>query len=293
MVSSLDDPCRVANPDTANRWHHEMFLRPNNKVLFLGSELHDTSGILPNHGPQLSDTIEEWDQVAGTHQRLFDEFDFIPVTDRTSPSSNGSTGFFWNGCPERVDDAEDWTHSNAIFVGPSGNVFVSMRHLNQIIAIAPDFQSLVWRLGGPGGEFSFDDSSDRFYHQHAVKELANGNILLFDNGNFRSPEEGGVYSRALELNIDTNAMTATKAWEYRPDPDLMSLCCSSVSRLDNGNTVIVFGGDFARGACCRVFTLAEADPQGNTVWKAQMSQPGQAVQYRVYPVDSIMGESIP
>ena len=291
ILNQLDEPCTVARNIPQERWHHEVLLRPDNKVLFFSTEIHDTSAILPAHGLQASDTIEEWDQVAGTNRRLFDEFDFIPVTDRTSPSSDATTGIFWVGCEEIVEGTEDWTHSNSIFVGPSGNVFVSMRHLNQIIAIAPDFASLVWRLGGPGGEFTFPDPSDRFYHQHSAKELPNGNILLFDNGNFRPAEEGGVYSRALELSLDTNTMTATKAWEYRHTPDIQALCCSNVTRLDNGNTVAVFGADFFADACCRVFTLVEADPQGNTVWDVQMSQPGQGVQYRVYPVFSILGET--
>ena len=293
LVNRLDEPCTVDNNISHGRWYHDVLLMPDNKVLFLGTEVHDTTDIFPDHGPQLSDTIEEWDQVAGTGRRLFDEFDFIPVTDRTSPSSDNSdaaSGFFWNGCPE-VETSDDWTHSNSIFVGPSGNVVVSIRNLNQIIAIAPDFGSLVWRLGGPGGEFTFPDPSDRFYHQHSAKELLNGNILLFDNGNRRPAEEGGVYSRALELSIDTNTMTATKEWEYRHAPDLQALCCSNVTRLGNDNTVAVFGADFFTDVCCRVFTLVEADPQGNTVWEVQMTSPGQQIQYRVYPIDNILGES--
>ena len=33
--------------------------------------------------------------------------------------------------------------------------------------------------------------------------LPNGHVLLFDNGNFKPEEEGGQYSRALELGFDT------------------------------------------------------------------------------------------
>jgi hypothetical protein len=45
--------------------------------------------------------------------------------------------------------------------------------------------------------------------------LDNGNLILFDNGSGRPKEEGGQYSRALELALDWNTMTATKLWEYR------------------------------------------------------------------------------
>ena len=146
-------------------------------------------------------------------------------------------------------------------------------------------------MGGPGSDFSFPNSGDKFYGQHTARQLSNGNILLFDNGFFRPAAEGGQYSRALELELDTEQMTATKVWEYRHDPDLFALCCSSVTRLDNGNTVIVFGSDFTSAACCRVFTLVEADAQGNTLWEVQLRAPGSPAQYRVYPILSIDGET--
>ena len=288
----MEPPCNTTSPQ--GRYHHEVQVQPDGVVLFLGSENHPVSGDLPGtHGMQTNDTIEKWDQkvLPATADRLFDESFFIPHTDRTAPSSNSTGGFFWRGCPE-VSGSEDWTHSNSIHVGPSGNIIVSMRHVDQIIAISGDFGSLVWRLGGPGGDFSFPDSGDKFYHQHSAKELSNGNILLFDNGFFRPAAEGGAYSRALELKLDTELMTATKVWEYRHDPDLFALCCSSVARLDNGNTVIVFGSDdFSTDICCRVFTMVEVDPQGNTVWEVQLSAPGMPDQYRVYPILSIDGET--
>ena len=38
------------------------------------------------------------------------------------------------------------------------------------------------QLGGPSSSFSFPEPGDRFYGQHAVYELPNGHILVFDNG---------------------------------------------------------------------------------------------------------------
>ena len=142
---------------------------------------------------------------------------------------------FFAGCDGTIK-SEDWTHANSIQVGPSDNIIMSIRHLNQIISIAPDFQSLVWRLGGSSGDvvfgdFSFPNSGDQFYQQHSARELHNGNILLFDNGGGRPVEEGGQYSRALELALNTGDMTATKVWEYRHEPDLYAACCSNVTRL--------------------------------------------------------------
>ena len=163
--------------------------------------------------------------------------------------------------------------------------------VNQIIAIKPDFSGLAWRLGGPGGDFTFPDTSDRFYHQHSAKMLSNGNILLFDNGNGRPATEGGLYSRALELELDLPNMTARKAWEYRHSPDLYTACCSNATRLENGNSVLVFAIDLSVDACCRKFTIVESDANGDAVSVIENSHPGKVVQYRVYPISSINGES--
>jgi hypothetical protein len=149
---------------------------------------------------------------------------------------------------------------------------------------------LEWRLGGPGSDFSFPDPGDQFYHQHTAQRLPNGNILLFDNGNARPPSEGGQFSRALELELDFDSMEATKVWEYRFSPDLYAECCSSVERLANGNTVLVFGIDAAQDICCRTFTLVEADQAGNTVSVIEISSPGKAIQYRAKAISSIEGE---
>lgn len=79
-------------------------------------------------------------------------------------------------------------------------------------------------------------------------------------------------------------------WEYRATPDLYAPCCSSAERLENGNTVIAFGGG-AGNICCRVFTLVEADPQGSSVAAIEITSPGKGIQYRAYALDSINGES--
>jgi hypothetical protein len=282
ITDVLDDgtPCM---PD--GRWHHESLVRPDGRILFLGSEIRDVN-IDGDIRPQTGDIIMEWDQNLGTVTPLVRLFDLLdPVIDRT----DAPNGTFWQGCDGEAT-TEDWTHSNAIWVTDNGTHVMSVRHLNQILAISPDLQSVLWQLGGPGSDFSFPDPNDRFYHQHSVKLLPNGNVLLFDNGNVRPEEEGGQYSRALELELDFDNLVARKVWEYRYTPDRYATCCSSVQRLENGNTVLVFGSDSTREVCCRVFTLAEADAEGETVSAIEITSPGKRIQYRAYALDSMNGE---
>jgi hypothetical protein len=86
---------------------------------------------------------------------------------------------------------------------------MSVRHIDTVIAISPQFDRIAWRIGRFGSDFAFPNPSDRFYHEHFVRMLDNGNLLLFDNGSGRPPAEGGQYTRALELGLDWNSMTAT------------------------------------------------------------------------------------
>ena len=145
-------------------------------------------------------------------------------------------------------------------------------------------------MSGTGGQFDFPDPSARFYHAHDATLVSGGNVLLFDNGNHRPGSEGGQYSRALELKLDMDSMTATKVWEYRLEPDMFSVCCSSATRLPNGNTLVLFGSNFAP-ECCRPFFIVEVDNIGDAVWAVEHTSPNKPNQYRVYPADSIMGET--
>jgi hypothetical protein len=79
--------------------------------------------------------------------------------------------------------------------------------------------------------------------------LANGNILLFDNGEHRK------WSRVLEMDPRTGGIV----WEYHGDPkeSFYSQCCSSVQKLPNGNVVIT---EMSKG---HVF---EVTPDKRVVW---------------------------
>jgi arylsulfate sulfotransferase len=109
-----------------------------------------------------------------------------------------------------------------------------------------------------------------FYHQHAPELQPNGNILLFDNGTGRPEEQGGEFSRALELEVDEENRTARVAWEWRHDPDLYCPIWSDADRLPNGNTLIVFGtrteGDTTR--------YVEVAPNGDVVWEVEVCPSG-------------------
>ena len=162
-------------------------------------------------------------------------------------------------------------HANSLQVAPSGVILMSVRYLDTVMAISPQLDRIAWRIGRFGSNFAFPNPNDKFYHEHYVRMLDNGNLLLFDNGNGRPATEGGQYTRALELALDRNVMTATKVWEYRHQVGASggtpvykySDRVGTAQRLQNRNTIVWFGADVdpttLKPKSPQTYTLVEAD----------------------------------
>jgi hypothetical protein len=258
--------------------HHDFYELVDRRLLFLDAEdrlIGDTADSGRPKRRVRGDTLRLLDPETGAEEQVWSAFDALDPSERPGQ---------W--LSETEDGAESWTHANSVSLGSRGNVIVSFRHLDQVISLSPDFKRIEWKLGGPGSSFSFPDATDRFYGQHTATELANGHVLLFDNGNFR-PE--GEFSRALELELDFATMTARKVWEYRHRPDLYAARLSSALRLPNGNTVVNFG--FPAGPDEPV-VLVETRPDGTPAWVQAVTLKGaRASRYRASPLASLAGEA--
>ena len=196
-------------------------------------------------------------------------------------------------------------HGNSLQVAPTGVILMSVRHLDTVIAIAPQFDRIVWRIGRFASNFAFPNPNDKFYHEHYVRLLESGNLLMFDNGDGRPASEGGQYSRALELALDWDSMTATKVWEYRHQVGSTSAGSpvykyadkvGTALRLENGNTIVWYGEDTdpvtLKENTPATFTLVEADasPEANALAVLNVQIPGNSAVYRALPVNTLFGE---
>jgi len=119
------------------------------------------------------------------------------------------------------------------------NVLVSFRHQDTLAIFDWRAKQLLWAWGQ--GEISA---------QHDGRILANGNILLFDNGIDRA------WSRVIELD----PLSKEIVWEYKaPEPEeFFSLRKGSSQRLPNGNTLV------ANSDSGEAF---EVTPDGEIVWR--------------------------
>lgn len=154
-----------------------------------------------------------------------------------------------------------WMHGNSIEVDYDDNLILSDRRSSQIIKIDRITGDILWILGGPLNEFEIiGDSFQGFSKQHDARRLANGNILLFDNGNNHDTPT----SRAVEYQLDEQNMTATLVWQFVNPYGAVSASMGSAQRLPNYNTLINWGNIPNQGA-----SIIEVDNDGNIVLELQ------------------------
>jgi len=314
----------TASPSTAgwvwgqgNDWHEHLVPGADGvrgTVLHLGrifkDPFFDAGQASQGKRLQAGSAILRWNPAAGTDKIVWDPFNFLdPLTERTNVSNtdpgNSSDLSSAFPCAGKPVQSEEWMHANSLQVAPSGVILMSVRYLDTIIAISPQLERIAWRIGRFKSDFTFPNPSDRFYHEHYVRMLENGNLLLFDNGNGRPAAEGGLYTRALELALDWKSMSATKVWEYRHQTNSIggvpvykySDRVGAAQRLENGNTIVWFGADVdpltLKVKSPQTYTLVEADasPEAGAVAVLDVQiPPGSGFPYRALPVETLFGE---
>ena len=270
----------IASGPDADAPHHDFLLLDDGRVLYIGgyeTVFDDSANGGDAETPLEVDALNIYDPATGEIARVWDAMDFWDVSDPAQRKRG-----FNRSVPK-------WTHMNSVAESPEGGYIVSFRNLDQVASISADFQTVRWRLGGPGGDFDFPNPRDVFQTQHTAALFPNGNVLLFDN---RVPApDGGHYSRALELSLDFETKTAVEAWSFSPEPPIHSRIKCSAYRMDNGNTLAAFVWS-DEGAPS---TIIEADPSGREVFRLEAkAHPNLfADSYRAYPApDSIMGETM-
>jgi hypothetical protein len=188
--------------------------------------------------------------------------------------ADGAVSFQWNTFEHyALDDADDFvwqepgtggydfTHCNAIETLPSGDYLVSTRNLSEITRIDHETGEIRWRMGkGKGNQFTFiNDPKGGFWNMHGIRRLQDGHLIMIDNGLGHMPPS----SRAVEYEIDEDAMTATLVWSF--EPGLVSCCMGFAQRLANGNTLVTLGEDYR---------VSEVSPAGDVVWEARLPMGG-------------------
>ncbi|MBU1862944.1 MAG: arylsulfotransferase family protein [Candidatus Omnitrophica bacterium] len=150
---------------------------------------------------------------------------------------------------ENQEEPYDYYHLNWINVLPEtklghddyrfqkGHWLISLPHVNSIMILDRETKDVLWAWGP--GEVEF---------QHTPEMMANGNLLIFDNGIQRK------YSRVIELDPSRKEIK----WNYCPGEEFYSKEWGAAERLPNGNTLIT---DSEKGRA------VEVTHDGDVVWE--------------------------
>jgi hypothetical protein len=141
-------------------------------------------------------------------------------------------------------------------VDDSGNLLVSVRHLNSVLYVSRSDGQIIWKLGGTpynrdGAHYIqiVDDPLIAFCGQHDVRFQLNGDISLFD-------DQTGMprVARGVVYSLDFNAGTARVAWQSLGS--ISSAAMGSFRRFADGSSVIGWG--LPVGGPARILTEVNA-----------------------------------
>jgi hypothetical protein len=139
--------------------------------------------------------------------------------------------------PEDPDFAYDYFHVNSIDVDQDGNLLVSARNTWAVYKIDRRSGETIWRLGGKRSDFEMAEGT-RTAFQHDARRHKDGTITIFDNGAHPQVHE---QSRAIQLRLDEEEMSATLLREYTSPEKILSTSQGNAQLLPNGNVLVGWG----------------------------------------------------
>lgn len=242
FTGTAKDPAEGSIPVETDSYHHDFTELPNGNILLLSSEnrviddwyTSETEAMAPRAPANVvGDVIIEMTMDGD----VLREWKLHDILDPYRIGYNSLRQDFWRRHYEGVVEGEvhDWTHGNAIIYDDNDNSFImSLPYQDAVIKVSLDSGELIWILGShdnwrepwsdklltPVGDVEWS------YKHHAISHTENGTYLLFDNGVARSsPFDEGMaledsYSRAVEYEVDEEAMEVRQVWSYGPEDEV-------------------------------------------------------------------------
>lgn len=149
---------------------------------------------------------------------------------------------------------EDWPwdafHINSIDKNTEGDYLVSIRHLDQVLKIAGNWNSqglkagdTIWRLGGKSNDFDMGDLT--FSKQHAVRSLSitreNETLSIFDNAWEGTNKPSANFSSGMIITVNNTTMSAKLDVDFPHPKEELSPSQGNMQNLADGNVIIGWG----------------------------------------------------
>ena len=210
---------------------HDWDVSENGNILLMGEikSTVDMSLLVSGGNPQaevLDLIVQEFDKNLNLLY-TWNSADHFEITDGNENSSY----------LDYTESQIDYVHANGISIDSDTSFLISCRHMEEITKVDRRTGDIIWRLGGKNNQFQFINDDLHFSHQHSIRALDNGNILLYDNGNLRIPQ----LSSAVEYAIDEDNKTATLIKRQYRNPAVYSNHQGTTQRIHNGNTILNWG----------------------------------------------------
>ncbi len=240
-------------------FHHHVLEKPNGN--FLATVNRDGLATVEDH-------VIEIDRRSGEIVTVWDLRQSLDASRRAWPTN-------------LADLDVDWFHGNGLAYDASDGTIVVSGRTQGVVKLTAD-NRVVWILAphrqwgtaGDGTDLATRllqplDAQNRpiadaavldgaaahpdfewAWYQHAPKVLADGSLLLFDNGDNRSYGQGGTYSRAVQFQIDDQARTVRQVWAYGRErgAETYSRIVSDADDLPDSGTVVFAPGALAGGS---------------------------------------------
>lgn len=198
----------------------------------------------------VEDMIALLDRKTGKVLRTWDFKDFLP-------QDQGGSG---------SQSAHDWFHNNALWVDEDNKtITLSGRHQDAIVNFSYEENGgkgrLNWIIGNPDGwskemqKYFFKPVGDlsKFdwqYEQHACILLPDGDVMAFDNGQYRSKikekyiRNRDNFSRGVRYRINTEKMEIEQVWQFGKEwgQEFYSGYICNVEYYADGHYMIHSGG---------------------------------------------------
>ncbi|MGI6226265.1 MAG: aryl-sulfate sulfotransferase [Peptococcales bacterium] len=199
---------------------------------------------------------------------------------------------------------KDWFHNNAVWYDkPTNSLTFSGRNLDVLANIDFETGEINWLLGDPEKwpedfkeKYFFTpegDDFDWFYAQHSCIILPDGDVLVLDNGAWRSKyAEKDIpgdqkFTRGVRYSLDLNKRTVKQVWQYGKErgSDFFSPHISNVDYYGE-NHYLIHSGDTGniKGVPCvkpPIFYLGKPEEKDLTYYATTVEVKDNEVKYEI------------
>ncbi len=222
-------------------YHHDHWELENGNIMALTQDFSTET---------VEDMLALIDRKTGEVLKTWDYKNFLPY----GMAGSGS------------QDARDWFHNNALWVDEKNKtVTLSGRHQDAIVNFSYEENDgkgkLNWIIGDPEGwseewqKYFFTPKAgqkdfDWQYEQHACVVTPTGDVMCFDNGQYRAKKKENYiknrdnFSRGVRYKLDTDKMEIEQVWQYGKElgQSFFSPFISGVEYYAEGHYMIHSGG---------------------------------------------------